>query len=128
VATLKGVFTMPRLSVVKTIEDGQVLDIPGKPIVLHTPGHTEGEIVLLLENDRSLISGDTLVTRNLLTGELGQPQLTSPILNADFRKAKRSLDLIRELGELTMLPGHGRPWFGNMADAVEQALQNEKKS
>jgi glyoxylase-like metal-dependent hydrolase (beta-lactamase superfamily II) len=127
VATLNGVFSLPRLSVVKTIEDGQVLDIPGKPMVLHTPGHTEGEIVLLFENDRSLISGDTLVTRNLLTGELGQPQLTNPILNANFRKAKRSLDLIRELGELTMLPGHGKPWSGNMADAVELALQNEKK-
>lgn len=127
VAIINGVFTMPHLTKVQTISDGQVLDIPGRPRVLYTPGHTDGEIVLFLEDRKVLISGDTLVTRNLLTGELGQPQLTNPILNGNYKQAMRSLDLLRELGEVTMLSGHGIPWFGEMNDAVNIALKSRIK-
>ncbi|MEQ1553052.1 MAG: MBL fold metallo-hydrolase [Ferruginibacter sp.] len=127
VAIVNGVFTLPHLTKVQTVTDGQILDVPGKPKILHTPGHTDGEIALLLEDRKILISGDTIVTRNLLTGALGQPQLTNPILNHNYKQAKRSLDLLRELGEVTMLSGHGTPWIGNMDDAVNIALENSKK-
>lgn len=123
VAIVNGVFTLPHLTKVQTVEDGQVLDIPGKPRILHTPGHTNGEICLLLEERNVLISGDTIVTRNLLTGELGKPQLTNPILNNNYKQAMRSLDLLREIGDVTMLSGHGTPWFGNMNDAVNLAIE-----
>jgi glyoxylase-like metal-dependent hydrolase (beta-lactamase superfamily II) len=127
VAIINGVFTLPHLTKVQAVTDGQVLDIPGKPRVLHTPGHTDGEIALLLEDRKILISGDTIVTRNLLTGALGQPQLTNPILNGNYKQAIRSLDLLREIGNVTMLSGHGTPWVGNMNDAVTIALENSKK-
>jgi len=65
-----------------------------------------------------LISGDAIVTRNLLTGELGTPQLTNPILNSNHNLAWESLGLIQELGELTVLPGHGTPWVGDIKEAV----------
>lgn len=86
--------------------------MPGRPRVLHTPGHTPGEVVFHLADRNVLISGDTLVTRNLLTGEMGRPQIVSEILNDNMTQANRSLDLIRELGHVTMLPGHGKPWVG----------------
>jgi glyoxylase-like metal-dependent hydrolase (beta-lactamase superfamily II) len=126
VAIINGVFTLPHLTKVQSVTDGQVLDVPGKPRILHTPGHTDGEIALFLEDRKVLISGDTIVTRNLLTGELGQPQLTNPILNGNYKQAIRSLDLLRELGDVTILSGHGTPWCGNMNDAVNIALQNAK--
>lgn len=126
VAIVNGVFTLPHLTKVQTIKDGQILDVPGKPKILHTPGHTDGEIAVLLEDRKILISGDTIVTRNLLTGALGQPQLTNPILNHNYKQAMRSLDLLRELGVVTMLSGHGTPWIGNMNDAVNIALENSK--
>jgi glyoxylase-like metal-dependent hydrolase (beta-lactamase superfamily II) len=126
VAIINGVFTLPHLTKVQSVTDGQVLDVPGKPRILHTPGHTDGEIALFLEDRKVLISGDTIVTRNLLTGELGQPQLTNPILNGNYKQAIRSLDLLRELGDVTILSGHGTPWGGNMNDAVNIALQNAK--
>ncbi len=121
VAIVNGVFTLPSMSQVHTIHDNQVLDIPGRPRVIHTPGHTDGEIVLHLADRKVLISGDTIVTRNLLTGALGTPQLTNPILNDNYEQAKRSLSLIQELGELTILPGHGSPWKGEIKEAVEIA-------
>jgi glyoxylase-like metal-dependent hydrolase (beta-lactamase superfamily II) len=127
VAVINGVFTLPHLTKVETIADGQRLDIPGKPVILHTPGHTDGEICVYLENSNTLISGDTIVTRNLLTGALGTPQITNPVLTKDYRQAMRSLDLLRELGEVTILPGHGNSWKGNMNDAIDTALANAKR-
>lgn len=126
VAIINGVFSLPHLTKVQTVYHGQVLDVPGKPKVLYTPGHTNGEIALFLEERRIILSGDTIVTRNLLTGELGQPQLTNPILTGNYKQAIRSLDLLRELGEVTMLSGHGTAWTGNMNDAVDIALSNAK--
>jgi len=121
VAMINGVFTFPHLSKVSKIVDNAQLDIPGKPRIIHTPGHTDGEVVLHLEDRKVLISGDTIVTRNLLTGELGTPQLTNPILNKNYKQAKKSLGLIQELGEITILPGHGKPWQGNIQEAVNIA-------
>jgi glyoxylase-like metal-dependent hydrolase (beta-lactamase superfamily II) len=126
VAMINGVFTLPHLTKVETISDGQVLDIPGRPRVLHTPGHTNGEVSLLLEDRNIIITGDTLVTRNLLTGELGQPQIVNPILTNNYKQAMRSLDLLKEVGHVTMLSGHGSPWVGNMKEAVNIALENKK--
>jgi glyoxylase-like metal-dependent hydrolase (beta-lactamase superfamily II) len=120
-ATLNGVFALSHLSEVHAIEDGQLLDIPGRPRVIHTPGHTRGAVALFLEESKVLLSGDTLVTRNLLTGKDGLPQLTNDVLNHDLGDAKRSLLRLKELGDVMMLPGHGRSWTGNMAVAVEMA-------
>ncbi len=127
IAVWNGVFTLPRLGRVRTMEHGKTLDIPGRPHILHTPGHTQGEVVLYLPERNTLVSGDTLVTQNLLTGKLGQPQLTNPILNHDFAQAQRSLDMLSELGNLTILPGHGQPWQGNMHEAVALARRSHQK-
>lgn len=127
VAIVNGVFTLPHLTKTVSIEHSRILEVPGRPRILHTPGHTDGEIVLLLEDKKVLISGDTLVTRNLLTGALGEPQLTNPILNGNYKQAMHSLDLLKELGPVTMLSGHGTPWKGDMRDAVNMALQQAKR-
>lgn len=126
-AIINGVFSFPHLTKVETVVDGQTLDVPGRPKILHTPGHTDGEISLLIESRNVIITGDTIVTRNLLTGELGQPQIVNPILTNNYKQAIRSLDLLSEIGNVTMLSGHGTPWIGNMKDAVNIALENSKK-
>lgn len=115
---------MSHITKLQPFSDNAVLDVPGHPQVLHTPGHTAGEVAFLLADRNVLISGDTLVTRNLLTGELGRPQLPSPILNSNDKQANRSLDRLRELGQVTLLAGHGTPWRGNMAEAVAGARQS----
>ncbi len=120
-ATINGIFTMPHIAQARTFADGDILDVPGKPHVLHAPGHTPGEVAFYLPERNVLISGDTLVTRNLMTGKLGGPQVTDPLLNDDDKAARRSLDRLREIGRVTMLPGHGNPWTGTMAEAVRLA-------
>jgi glyoxylase-like metal-dependent hydrolase (beta-lactamase superfamily II) len=125
-ALMNGVFTLPHLTKVQPVKHGQVLDIPGRPLILHTPGHTEGEISLMLEDRKILLAGDTINTRNLLSGEYGGPQIASPKLSKDYGQNLRSLDLLRELGEVTLLTGHGKPWKGYMNDAVELALGEAK--
>ncbi len=45
-ASWKGVFTAARIRAVQPVKDGETLDIPGRPQVLHLPGHTPGEIGL----------------------------------------------------------------------------------
>lgn len=120
-ATLNGVFSMPRITNAYTFRDGEVLDIPGRPQVIHVPGHTAGEVAFFLPESSVLLSGDTVITRNLMTGAHGSPQLASPILNDDDKQARRSISRLSELGSVTLLPGHGRPWRGAMIEAIANA-------
>ena len=115
------VFSLARINEARAFDDGDVLDVPGRPHVLHAPGHTPGEVAFYLPKRGVLLSGDVLVTRNLMTGEWGGPQVPHRSLNADDQQSRRTLDRLREIGRVTMLPGHGRPWVGSMADAISLA-------
>lgn len=96
------------------------LDVPGTPRVIHVPGHSAGSCVLYLPDRDVLIWGDALATLDVKTGNARGPQLVS-LFNADWVRAADSLDRIESLGEVTLLPGHGEPWRGEMADAVRLA-------
>lgn len=121
-ATVNGVFWMPGIGETRDIAHGQRLDIPGRPQVIHVPGHTPGHVGLLLEGAEVLLAGDALVTRHLLKGDVGGPQLTSPGLNDDLRASLASLDRFADLGRVTLLTGHGPAWTGRMDEAVAGAV------
>ena len=105
---------------VSTFKDGERLDVPGTPIVVHTPGHTPGNAALLLDDRRVLLCGDTIVTRNPLTGRRG-PQIMPSGFNRNTAEAIRSLSALAGLKADVLLPGHGDPWTGGVAEAVRLA-------
>jgi glyoxylase-like metal-dependent hydrolase (beta-lactamase superfamily II) len=122
-----GIFTMPHITKAYSFKDSDVLDVPGSPHVIHIPGHTRGEVAFHLPEAGVLFSGDTIITRDFLTGKGGQPQIPNHILNDNDKEARQSIDCLRKLGYVTVLPGHGQPWTGTMAEAIEIAHQTSAK-
>ena len=120
-AVVNGIFNLPRITKLQTFKNGEILDVPGRPLVIHTPGHTPGEVVFYLHQRKILFSGDTLVTRDLMTGKSGEPQITHPLLNHDFKQAYQSLGRLKEIGKVKMFPGHGNPWTGEITEAIKLA-------
>ena len=80
--------------------DGEVIEVAGLKLrILATPGHTADSVSIVIENDASVLTGDTILGRGTAVlddsdGDLG-----------DYLTSLRSL---AALGEgLTVLPGHG---------------------
>ncbi|MBS9533283.1 MBL fold metallo-hydrolase [Mycobacterium sp. M1] len=117
-----GAFFVPGIADTTTFEDGAVLDVPGQPRVIFTPGHTPGSCVFHLPDRNTVISGDTLVTLNFYAGRVG-PQIIAGAATADSATALASLSAVADTGAEIMLPGHGEPWRKGVASAVEQALR-----
>lgn len=67
----------------------QVLDLPGRPRVVHTPGHTAGHYSLVLEDRGILFSGDAMVNFDYATDARG---LRLHRFNEDRERAISSLD------------------------------------
>jgi len=99
-----------------TFKDGDELPVPGNPIVIHTPGHTSGESCFYFRELGLLFSGDALVTKDIFTGKEGDPQLLHNSINQDPKMAKESIEKLKEIGEITLYPGHGKSWKGNLSE------------
>lgn len=104
----------------ETFSGGDVLEVPGRPRVVHTPGHNPGHCALLFEQRRALFVGDALITHELITRGRG-PCLMPRFTNVDTRLALDSLSAIEGLEADVLLPGHGDPWREGPAAAVAQA-------
>ncbi len=115
----KGLKIVPILEV-STFGDGETVDVPGQPRVVHVPGHTAGCCAIFLEERRLVMTGDAFTTRNPLTGRVG-PQIAPDGLNRDSAQALRSLDALGSLDADLLLPGHGEPWTAGAAEAVRLA-------
>lgn len=117
-----GGLSVPPVQAVETFEDGAILNVPGAPQVIHVPGHSAGSCALYLPDREILLCGDALATLDIKTGRANGPQLMS-MFNADKEHAAESLDRIESLGWVTLLPGHGDPWRGEMHEAAQLARQ-----
>lgn len=106
---------------VTSFEGDDVLDVPGHPRVIYTPGHSVAHSALLLEDRGVLFCGDAMATLAVNTGATGP--MVHPF-NRDRPEAIASLDVLEKVDADVMLPGHGAPWRGAISDAVARARRS----
>ena len=108
---------------VSTFGDVEAIDVPGNPIAVFTPGHTEGHCGLHLPEKGVLITGDALITVDLWDPERIGPQLIRRQFNYDHGQAIQSLGRFTDLEADVIVPGHGEPWHGHPREAVARARE-----
>jgi glyoxylase-like metal-dependent hydrolase (beta-lactamase superfamily II) len=114
----KGGLRPTFLTEVSTYGDGATLDVPGSPRVVLVPGHSPGSAALHVASRDVVFIGDAIATYSVTTGVRG-PQI--PPFSQDPAEAVRSLDRLAGIEAGLVLPGHGEPWTGGMAHALQQA-------
>jgi glyoxylase-like metal-dependent hydrolase (beta-lactamase superfamily II) len=111
----KGALRTTYLAEVTGTQDGQVLDLPGTPRIIGLPGHAPGSSAVHVPVADAIFVGDALTTRHVLTGKRG-PQ-PAPFTD-DPQQALASLSHLEGIQATWLLPGHGTPWSGGVAEAV----------
>src|SRR3954454_10550827 len=121
VALRNGAAKTPKLTEVTTFTDGD-LDVPGRPRVIPTPGHSPGHVAFHFPDRGLLIAGDALCTYNVLTGRRG-PQLMPNAFAWNAERMLASLEAIERVDAGLMVFGHGEPWTDGPAAAVARARE-----
>ena len=110
-----GGLRIPPVGELQMVEDGQVLDVPGSPRIIHVPGHTPGSVAVHVPAVDALFIGDTMTTRSVLTGATGPKPAPFTL---EPKQALASLGRVDEVDATWVLPGHGPAWDGGVAEAV----------
>ncbi len=115
-----GALTVPGVMPDQRLVPDEFVPVPGQPLTIHTPGHTDGACVFYLADRQTLITGDTLVTLDPYTGRRG-PRIVARAATHNGAQAFGSVDRLRALGADYVLPGHGAMWTTGIDAAVEAA-------
>jgi glyoxylase-like metal-dependent hydrolase (beta-lactamase superfamily II) len=91
----------------RALRDGDVIDLPGRHPrrirVIETPGHCRSHLVFHEETSKTAIAGD-------LVSGLGTVVIDPP--DGNLRDYLASLEKLRKLHLVTLIPGHGPPHRG----------------
>ncbi len=101
--------------------EGDVLVDAGVTLrVIATPGHTADSLTFLLEEDRALLTGDTVLGR-------GSTVVAHPDgrLSDYLRSLRRLRDLSQAVAAQRVLPGHG-PALGDPAGLLDAYLEHRR--
>lgn len=123
----EGVLNPPPIVTLTELTDGQVVDVPGRPRVVHVPGHTAGSVAFHVPERDVVFAGDALVTTDRFTGRRG-PQLPPDPIQADPDQALASLGRLEDLDAEVVLVGHGEPWTNGVREAVQIARASGRTS
>lgn len=115
-----GALAVPPVGELHPIAPGDVLEVPGSPVVVFSPGHTFGHCALHLPGRGALIAGDALVTLDPYNARTG-PRIVAGAATADSALALASLDALGDTEAAVVLPGHGVPWRDGARSAVAAA-------
>src|SRR5258708_12417172 len=99
--------TVP-VAALSSFADGEVLDVPGNPRVVHCPGHTPGACAVHIKERSILFSGDSLVTIDLLTGKAA-PALPPDFVNENPGTPLQSPRRSASFDPKTAFPPHREP-------------------
>lgn len=110
-----GALRISYLTEVGTFADGDTLDLPGSPRIIHLPGHTPGSVAVHVPGVDAVFLGDAFTTRSVLTGETGPRPAPFTL---DPAQAHASLAKLDGLDADWVLPGHGEAWHGGLAEAL----------
>jgi glyoxylase-like metal-dependent hydrolase (beta-lactamase superfamily II) len=119
-AIASGAPLSQRIRDYRTFSPGEALPVPGNPVPVFTPGHTDGHCAMHFPDRDALVSGDALVTYEPYTGRTG-PSIVAKAATKDSEQALRSLDAIEATGASVLGPGHGDPWTNGAAEAARVA-------
>ncbi|MFF0730843.1 MBL fold metallo-hydrolase [Streptomyces chartreusis] len=98
------------------------LDLPGRPVPVHTPGHTDGHCAFHLPDAGAVIAGDALVSGHP-TSRIKGPQLLPDMFHHERTRAVASLAVFEGLKGDVLLPGHGPLHRGPVREAALQARE-----
>ncbi|MFG2515894.1 MBL fold metallo-hydrolase [Streptomyces sp. NPDC048584] len=98
------------------------LDLPGRPVPVHTPGHTAGHCAFHFPDTGVVVSGDALVSGHP-TSRLRGPQMLTDMFHRERATAVASLDVLAGLDGELLLPGHGPLHEGSVRDAARLARE-----
>ena len=121
-AIRSGGMRRPKIAEVTTFAGDIVLDVPGHPHAIHTPGHSDGHVVFHFPDRGALLAGDAVCTWNPLTGRPG-PQIMSSAFSVSNADAIASLARLEGIEAGVVLPGHGDPWADGVPALVARARE-----
>jgi len=117
--TVMGAPLVKGVQETRPLEVGRRLDVPGRPEIVFTPGHTHGHCSLVYADRGAVIVGDAFVMLDPYTGRRG-PCIVAGAATADSGEALASLDAFTGVDATTLLTGHGPAWRGSPGEAVER--------
>ncbi len=109
--------------------DGSIHAMPGWRWI-HTPGHSPGHVALFRDADRTLISGDAVVTtkqESALWALTQRPRVHRPpaYYTIDWQAAGESVRALADLEPETLASGHGKPLQGRVMRAALHELARD---
>jgi glyoxylase-like metal-dependent hydrolase (beta-lactamase superfamily II) len=119
--TAAGALRVTGVREVRRMPASAVLDVPGRPTVVFSPGHTYGHCALFFPERDAIITGDALVTLDPYTAQTGA-RIIAGAATADSEMALASLRALAATQARIVLPGHGEPWRAGIGAAVAAAL------
>ncbi len=102
--------------------DAQIVDMGGIELeVMLTPGHTRGHICLIQRDENLIFTGD-----HIIPGDATHVSMREEVHGTDpLGKFVRSLELVRDLGPLVGLGGHGEP-IPDVSQRADQLVRHHR--
>ena len=95
----------------------QLATLPGRPEAISVPGHTAGNVVLVLPDAAAIATGDSLITGHPLSAFTG-PQMLDPMFHSDTETVLSALDALEGIDASVILPGHGPSLEMPLSEAI----------